>query len=209
MRVLPRVTLVLVLLSLSGCVRRVVTMAADEAGHTALDAPPGEVDMHFVSDDPGLTWTVSADGDELCSTPCTRRLKTSESILMRTRSEGVYPPRIIDVAPQAKRAVLVAEASSNALFVNGVTFTSLGGMGIIIGITLSAVGCTDLQKHAGMCTAGLITGGVSAPLTAVAILMLVNSLPTVHVLPVLQADLGRGQPPLALTVTPAGIAGTF
>ena len=60
-----------------------------------------------------------------------------------------------------------------------------------------------------MCTAGLITGGVSVPLTAASILMLLDSFPKVHVLPVMRAEVVKDQPPVALAVTPVGLVGTF
>ena len=209
MRALALIAPLLLLTTLSGCVRRVVTVAADEAQQPVEEAPPGMVDVHFVSDDDALAWSVSSGGEALCTTPCTKRVRTSASLFFRTQDEGVYAPKLIDVAPQARRAVMVVEGSSSGEFVNGVTFTTLGGMGIIIGITLTAAGCSNLDKHAGMCTAGLITGGVSVPLTVASILMLLDSFPKVHVLPVMRAEVAKGQPPVALAVTPVGLVGTF
>ncbi len=209
MRALALIAPLLLLTTLSGCVRRVVTVAADEAGQPREEAPPGMVDVHFVSDDEGLNWNVAADGEFLCTTPCTKRIRTGSTVFFRGQHEGVFAPRLIDVAPGASRAVMAAAGSHHGLFVNGVTWTSLGGMGAIVAITLTAIGCSDLEKHGGMCTAGLITGGVSVPLTAAGILMLVGSFPEVHVLPVMRAEVAKGQPPVALAVTPVGLVGTF
>ena len=46
------------------------------------------------------------------------------------------------------------------MYATGIVFTSLSGMALVTGITLTAVGCAT--DHDGMCTAGLITGGVGA-----------------------------------------------
>src|SRR5919197_164713 len=64
-------------------------------------------------------------------------------------------------AIQARRAMLVAEGGCYDKRVNGIVFTSFGGMGMVTAITLAAVGCSDLQRRAGVCTAGLITGAVA------------------------------------------------
>lgn len=207
MRTLPRLFLAMFLLvALTNCVRRVITMPA---GQPREDPPPGMVELNILSDDPGLVWDVFAGGNPVCSTPCVRQVAAYEPLMLKSRDdEYVYVELDADVE-DARRAAVVAEGTHHGEQVNGIIFTTLGGMGTIIATTFTAIGCSDVQERRGMCTAGLITGAVSVPLTAVSIWMIVDSLPDVHVFPVSRPPAPKGSPPLTLTVTPTGLAGTF
>ena len=64
-------------------------------------------------------------------------------------------------------------------FAAGVTFTTLTGMGLATGITLTAVGCSTDRST--MCNAGLITGAASAVGLYLSIDLLRRALPRVHI----------------------------
>ena len=194
--------------ALAGCVRHAVDPRLLAAPDPGSELPPGIVVVEVVSAKKGEQWTVRAGKRELCRTPCLEHLRPNESLLMhsddgeRLRVNGFG----VDAA-QTKRVVVVAEGTHVPKKVNGIVFTTLGGMGVVTAITLGAVGCSDLPDRRGLCNAGLITGGVSVPLTAAAIWMLVDSAPKVHVLPVPRS--GRKRAAASVTVLPGAVAGTF
>jgi hypothetical protein len=111
-------------------------------------------------------------------------------------------------ALQTRHALVSAEGTCDGKYVTGLVFTTFGGMAAVVAITLTAVGCSDIQERGGMCTAGLITG-VSLPITAGAIWMMIDGLPKAHVLPVYQSQAANGQTPVRVAILPNGIYGTF
>jgi len=174
--------------------------------------PPGMAQVQVVSDFEDQTWDVFAGQDHVCTTPCNTWLDPRRSIFLQARGnprDEIYLPGLGQEAWQARNAVVVASGSCHGKYVNGVVFTSLGGMGLITGITLTAIGCSDTQRRGGMCTAGLITGGISLPVTAIFIWMLVDSGPKADVFPIYQSQPAPGQTPVKVGLGPAGISGTF
>lgn len=200
-----RTTLVLlsVLLLASGCVRRVV--AAPPSGPPA-ELEPGKVELNVVSED-GIAWEVRSGTDAPCVTPCARIVGQAQELTLVSRNWVMEVPSLLSVDPSAKRAVIVAQGPSRALKVNGIVFTTLGGMGVVTGIALTAVGCSDVQRRGGLCAGGLITSAVTLPLMIVSIWMLAASGPTAHILPV--ASLSPADAPVQVAVTPAGLVGRF
>jgi hypothetical protein len=167
-------------LVVTGCVRHVVVADPHEL---AQPGPAGQVDVKNVSDD-RRPWTVLSGDTQLCYTPCTQRLASGQDLALRSGHSELYLPDLGPDAILAQRAVVLAEPLSHGERVNGVVWTTFGSIGLVTGITLTAVGCSNTDARGGICTAGLITGGASALLTAAAIWMLVDALPKVHVLPV-------------------------
>lgn len=210
MRALAPVFLaVLLTTALSGCVRHVATLprGGDEARQ---EPPPGVVEVNVVAGDAGQVWQVSADGRAVCTTPCVQWFSEgAELSLQSSDGDALYLPNLGAANSGARRLLLVAEGTSEGKRVNGIVFTTFGGMGVVTAITLSAVGCSNLEKRGGVCTAGLITGAVSLPLSAFAIWILVDSHPKTHLLPVSGTQGAMGQPPVRLAVTPSGVVGTF
>lgn len=199
----------LLLASLTGCVRRVVSVPADDTDALG-DPPPGQVRLNLESDNPNRTWNVLSQTDGvLCQTPCTQTVSVNEPLLLESNVGAAEMQPLAFEAPGAQRALVVAVDPNRALKVNGIVWTTLGGMGMVVAITLTAVGCSNLERRGGTCTAGLITGGVTAPLTTAGILMLVNSGPSVQVLPVLKTRPAPGQTPVSVAFTPTGVVGTF
>lgn len=195
----------LLAVALSGCVRRVVLMppAKDLA-----DPPPGMVDVNVVSDD-GRPWRVRA-GAEQCVTPCSARVSDAAELqLTSKRGDVVLVPALAVEAPNAQHAMVVAEGVHRGKNVNGIVFTTLGGMALVTAITLTAVGCSNMEERSGLCTAGLVVGGIALPLTALAIWLIVDAQPKAHVIPIFKTEPKPGQTPVTVTLTPAGLAGTF
>jgi len=194
---------------LPGCIRRVAVAPSAEDGPVA-EPPPGMVAVSVVSEYEDQVWDVYAGKDLVCTTPCTQLFSPRQHLFLKSRNgDRLFIPGVGREALRARHAILVAEGTSYAKYVNGIVFTTLGGMGLVTATTLTAVGCSEVQKRGGMCTAGLITGGVSVPLTAFALWMLLDSSPKAHVLPAFQTKAHHGQPSVTISLALNGIAGTF
>ena len=153
--------------------------------------PPGSTQATFVSSGAD-GWDVLLDRVPVCATPCSIWVAPLQFVSLRIHERNPYR---VDVGYMPRGSVVVTgEAMSNGEYATGITFTALGGMALVTGITLTAVGCST--DHDGMCTAGLITGGVGAVVTAGSIWLIQRSLPRARVVP-------------AIGGTSAGIAGTF
>jgi hypothetical protein len=196
---------------LTGCVlRRVVEVPPDLQGQLGEDPPPGMVELNVQSEDGSQVWDVRVGHQPVCTTPCTQVVPSTQYVELDSRDGEHLNLAALGVeAPGAKRVLVAAEGTQTGKQVNGIVFTTLGAMGVVVAITLAAVGCSDTERHGGMCTAGLITGAVTAPLTAVAIWMIADSGPRAHVLPVVVLPAAKGQTPVSLALTPTGVVGTF
>ena len=201
-----RLSLAVVLLLTSGCAHQM--MAADLAAMAKPppEPPEGKVALSVVSGD-HRQWKVIVKGEAVCGTPCTGNLDVGDTFAVESTStnEGILlrglPPEVL----AARRGVVIAEGNHRGKYVNGVVWTSLGGMALVTSITLTAVGCSDLEDRRGMCNAGLITGGVALPLTAFGIWLLTDSFPKVQILPAPSSAAAAPQ----VQLTPVGVAGTF
>jgi hypothetical protein len=120
---------------------------------------------------------VRVDGNAVCTTPCSLFIEPLRFVTLH--SQEAQPTKLkVGYMPQG--AVLVrAEPRASGAFAAGVTFTSLSGMGLATGITLTAVGCSTDRST--MCNAGLITGVASAVGLYLSIGLIRSSLPRVHV----------------------------
>ncbi len=153
--------------------------------------PPGSTQATFISSS-AERWDVLLDRVPACATPCSIWVPPLSFVSLRIQERHPYR---LDVGRMPQGSVVVTgEPMSNGGYATGITFTALGGMALVTGITLTAVGCST--DHSGMCTAGLITGGAGAVVTAGSIWLIQRSLPRARVVP-------------AVGGTSAGIAGTF
>jgi hypothetical protein len=180
-------------------------------GRGPQEPPPGMAQVDVVSAFEEQTWDVFAGDAHVCTTPCTTwvdPLRPLSLVSQGGRRDEIWVSSMGE-ALETRNAVLVATGHHRAKYVNGLVFTTLGGMGVVVGITFMAVGCSDLQRRGGACTAGLITGAVSLPITAIFTWLIVDSMPHADVFPVLKAEQGRGLPPITVGMGPGGIAGTF
>jgi hypothetical protein len=193
----------------TACVRRVVTSPPDMAPPPA-DAPSNAVGVHFDSDRDGRRWEVLAGTQAPCLLPCSLWLDPAQTVNLRSSAgDGLFIDTLDFELQGARHGVVVVEGRNRGEQVNGVVFTSLGGMALVTGITLTPIGCTDIQRRGGLCTAGLITTGIGAIVTAVSIWMIVDSAPKAHFFPVLTTKPSPGRQPISFMFTPAGVAGRF
>lgn len=156
--------------------------------------PPGSTHATFISTTE-MQWDVTVDQRPACTTPCSTWVVPLSFVALH--SHEVAPVRL-DVGYMNGGSVMVqAEPLSEGAYAAGITFTALTGMGLVTGITLTAVGCST-DSH-GMCTAGLITGVASGLGLYGSILLMKSALPKAHI--------GPAQPYVA--GTQVGLAGTF
>jgi hypothetical protein len=195
--------------SLSGCVRRAVLPPV--GAPQQLEAPPpGMTEVNVISDDEDQVWDVYAGDQLVCTTPCTQWFRERQNLFLKSRDgDRLFVQKVGVQARDARRALLVAEGSCDGEQVTGIALTAFGGMGVIAAISLTAIGCSDLPDRRGMCRAGLITGGVTVPLTAAAIWMIIDGAPKAHVIPIYAGHASKGQPLVKFAVGPTGIVGTF
>ena len=122
-------------------------------------------------------WDVRVDGNAVCTTPCSLFIEPLRYVTMHSQDAA---PTKLSVGYMPQGAVMVkAQPRANGAFGAGVTFTTLSGMGLATGITLTAVGCSTDRNT--MCNAGLITGVASAVGLYLSIGLIRSSLPRVHV----------------------------
>lgn len=169
-------------------------------GRAEKAGPPGTTKVEIVSDDPDVRWDVYVDDEATCSTPCSRWVAPERPLTLKGRAQGteVTLDRL-STSPGPQR--VVAHNTNFPLFVTGLTFTSLGGMAVVTGSALMGVGC---GRDNGLCTPGIITAGVGAPVVAASIWMMLEARAKADVEPVFAPT-----PELQLRVAPGALYGTF
>jgi hypothetical protein len=203
------VVAVICLSSLSGCVRRVMRPPVGPQEQATEEPPAGMVEVSMVSEFEDQVWDVFARGTKICTTPCTQWVRAHENLVFKARNgDLLFVEGLGEDAMKARRALLVAEGGCDGKEINGIVWTSFGGMGVVTGITFTAVGCSDPERR-GMCNAGLITGGASLALTGFGLWLLLDSGPKAHIMPVFKAHAFNGHPPVKFALAPNGIVGTF
>lgn len=185
-----------------------------EEGRPVEPVPPGTVRVDLVSASADRRWDVYYDDQVICTTPCTRWLDPTRPVALRTRDDGWGGKpdllRLPNLGPAARgggAVSLVATPTRRGRLATGITFTSLGGMAAITGITLAAVGCTD-PDHGGMCTAGGISFFAGAFAVAGGIMMILDSAPHADVLEAGTVSSAAGEGP-AVSFGPGFVAGRF
>lgn len=192
----------------SGCVARRV-IAAPPGAKPMEEPPPGMVEVDFISEYYGQSWRVFAGGNLVCTTPCTQWVNPSEPLVLISNDRERL--EVFDLGAEAvetRHALVAAQGTCDGKYVTGLALTTFGGMGAVVAIALTAIGCSDVQERGGICTAGLITG-VTLPITAGAIWMMIDGLPQAHILPVYRSQAAKGQSPVSVAFLPNGIYGKF
>lgn len=142
-------------------------------------------------------WDVRLDNNAVCTTPCAVDIEPMRYVTLHSQDRtparlavGYLPPGdvLVEAKPRARGA-----------FAAGVTFTSLSGVGLATGITLTAVGCAT--DRPAMCRAGLITSAASAVGIYLSIDLLRRSLPRVSI--------GPAQASPYVAGSTVGLAGRF
>jgi len=151
-------------------------------GRGEADGPAGTIKVDLVSSNASARWDVYYDDQVVCTTPCSKWLDPSRPLLFRTRDEGYYgrgadKVRVSDLMPFAATGMVQVQAvpTAQGKFATGVVFTSFGGMAVVTGIALTAVGCSG--SSSGMCSGGAITLGIGGLVTAGSIMMMLDALP--------------------------------
>lgn len=193
----------------SGAPGEVAPPAADLAPVPAAEPPPGPptsppppvgVETEFLSAT-AMPWEVMVDRQSICQTPCKIYLDGPHWITMRTREAR---PLRMEVGNLGLRpSQVTAQDLGTGKYATGITFTTLGGMAVVVGVVLTAVGCSADDRE-GMCTAGLITGGAGALTTLGGIWLIRAGLPRIKV-----RALERRGLALYTTGTGGGVAGAF
>ena len=166
-------------------------------GRGAEEGPPGTTKVDFVSANANARWDVYIDDEVACTTPCSKWVDPSRPILLRARENAFLAApdkiRMLDLGADALAGPVQVRAhpTSRGELVSGITFTSLGGMALLTGITLSAVGCPS-ERSSGMCTGGLISLGAGSLITAGALWLIFDSAPRANVVPA-RASASRGR----------------
>jgi hypothetical protein len=155
-----------------------VTAAPGEA--PGAQAPPqGAAPVDFVSTSRSMGWKVWVDGQLTCATPCRLWLTPGQWVTLKTRERRPVLKRLGAIGGQALR--VEAKPLHTGAYATGITFTTLGGMAVVTGVTLGAVGC--FSDRDGLCTAGKITGVSGALVLGGAIWLMRRALPKVRMYP--------------------------
>lgn len=156
--------------------------------------PPGSTRATFLSTT-SMGWDITFDDHLVCSTPCSVWIPPLHFVALH--SHEVNPVRL-DLGYMPAGTVMVrAKPLATGEYAAGITFTTLSSMGLVTGITLTAVGCSTHDST--MCTGGLITGIGSAVGLYGSILLMRHALP--------RAQIGPATPYVA--GTQVGLAGKF
>ena len=166
-----------------------------QAPQQPMQQPPqGSTQATFVSAG-SQPWDVLLDREPVCATPCTMWVEPGRFVSLR--EQAVNPIRLDVGALPAGSVMVTGTPMSEGAYAGGIIGTTFAGMGLATGITLTAVGCST--DRGGMCTAGLITGGVSAVGLYLSIRLMQSALP--------KAAVSGAQPYVAGST--AGLSGTF
>jgi hypothetical protein len=140
-------------------------------------------------------WDVVVDDQPICSTPCSGPLFPLQFVVLRSQEPR---PVLLEVGRLPPGDLVVAgKPLQDGMYAGGVVATTLGGMALVVGATLLAVGLA--KDRGGMTTAGLITGAAGAVALPGGILLMINAVP--------RATVDRAS--AALAGGAIGIAGTF
>lgn len=183
-------------------------------GRAPEEGPAGTVRVDLLSATANGRWDVYYDDQVICTTPCTRYLDPARPIFLRAREDGpggADKIRLRDLLDTAGDGAVQVHAhpTSNAKLATGITFTAFGGMAVLTGISLTAVGCSGgVFGSSGMCTGGGTTLAIGSLVTAGAIWLITDSLPRADVVPggTPSPSPGRG---FAVSVGPGGLSGRF
>lgn len=126
-----------------------------------------------------VQWDVLVDGEPVCATPCSGPLHPLQFVVLRSHERN---PVLVEVGRLPPGDLLVSgRPVQHGMYAGGVVATSLGGMALAVGITLSSIGLA--KDRAGMTTAGLITGAAGALSLSGGIYLMVRALPGATVEP--------------------------
>lgn len=159
-------------------------------GRSPPPGPPGTVAVDFESASEDVRWDLYVDDQATCTTPCSRWVDPTRPVVMRTRDFYPSSLRIGQLDHDAGPLQVTAAPTSMGELLTGLTFTTLGGLALISGISLTGVGCSSDRRES-LCTPGLITMGVGAAVTVGSILLMLDARSRFTVRPIFGTDLER------------------
>jgi hypothetical protein len=186
----------------SDCASPVQLFLSPIPGRAEPEGPPGSVRADFVSASGTVRWDVYVDDEATCTTPCSRWIDPERPLVMRSREDAPDKLQVSRFDRSLGPIQISAHPRANGKLATGITFTALGGLALLSGISLTGVGCSS-EERSGMCTAGLITMGTGGLVTAGAIWLILQSVPRTEVRPLF--TLG----PASVHLAPGVVAGTF
>jgi hypothetical protein len=147
--------------------------------------PTGTVKVKFLPVRADQEWEVMVGDKALCMTPCERWVDPSIPYTLKYDPGLFHRNQYLDVPDlslhqQYERMEVRAQSQNTGEFVTGILTTTLGGMAVVTGTALTAVGCS---KGTGMCTAGLITLPIGILALVPGIWMILDSKGTVRITP--------------------------
>ena len=118
-------------------------------------------------------WDVLVDGQPMCATPCSGPLHPVQFVVLRSQQPS---PVILEVGRLPPGDVIVSgKPLEQGRYAGGIVATTLGGMAVVVGTTLTAVGAA--KDRNGMTTAGLISGAVGALVLVGGIYLMLQAVP--------------------------------
>jgi hypothetical protein len=122
-------------------------------------------------------WDVLVDNSPVCSTPCSGPLFPLQFVVLQSQELHPVPLEVGRLPPG--NLLVSGKPLQRGIYAGGVVATTLGGMALAVGITLTAVGLA--KDRGGMTTAGLITGGAGLLALPGGIYLMVKALPSARV----------------------------
>jgi hypothetical protein len=183
------------------CASPLQVFLAPIPGRAEEEGPPGTVRVDFVSASGIIRWDVFVDDQATCTTPCSRWVDPERPLVLRTREDAPDKLRVGRLDRELGPVQVAARPLQRGKLATGIVFTSLGGLGVLSGITLSAIGCSG--DRAGLCTAGLISLGAGGVVAAGAVWLMLQSPARAEIRPLFQSG------GLTVGLGPAGLAGSF
>lgn len=122
-------------------------------------------------------WDVIVDQQPMCSTPCSGPLYPLQFVVLRSQERR---PVLLEVGRLPPGNLMVTgKPLQSGMYAGGIVATTLGGMALVTGIALTAVGLA--KDSGGMTTAGLISGAVGALAIPGGIYLMMNAVPSFSV----------------------------
>jgi hypothetical protein len=143
-------------------------------GRAPPPGPPGSVRVDFLSASDSVRWDVYVDDQATCTTPCSRWVDPSRPLLLRTREDAPDKLLVGRLDPGAGPLQVSARPLARGQLATGIVFTALGGLDLITGIALTAIGCSS-DDHPTMCSAGLINMATGSVVTTGAVWLVLTS----------------------------------
>ncbi len=143
--------------------------------------PEGTVRAAFISDEPEKTWQVVGNDRVLCETPCALFVPATQKLVLREREPAwlrravrIQVPRLKDLGHDS--VIVHSRNETPTKLVLGIVGSAVGGVGLMTGTLLTAVGCRgEGDGNTGQCVAGIITLPVAATLIAVGVVWMATA----------------------------------